>query len=416
MKTSIFRSGNLDHWIQMWTIIALMMLVLATVVSLANRALSARDKVLVVGFGILYATWYWVFIRGLPHWGRKSSIVAITFVLMIALTGGMAFLHPIYYWVLFSLYGVAFGVLWIGYAIPVVIWLSSVGAAQMILVNRMAISQAWTVIFIFGVSTVFGSLLGLFIHAIFRQSLERQKIIDELQKTRAELAAAERQAGILEERQRLAREIHDTLAQGFSSIVMHLEAADQALPPTAPAETSRQHLDRARQVARDSLTEARRLVWALRPESLERESLDQALARVVLRWSEENGIPASTQVTGMRLPLVPAIQVALLRCAQEGLSNIRKHARASQVTLTLSYLDDAIILDVQDDGGGFSLEDQSAGGPDAGGFGLIGMRERVEALGGSLTLESEPGEGATLVVQLPLALQGPEEQVHEETR
>jgi signal transduction histidine kinase len=337
-------------------------------------------------------------------------------VVVIAIAGGMTFLHPIYYWVLFSLTGVAFGVLWIGYSIPVAIWLSIVGATQIILVNHLTLRTAGSLIFIFVVATAFAILMGLYIHAIFRQSLERQKMIDELQATRAELAAAERQAGILEERQRLAREIHDTLAQGFSSIVMHLEAADQALPPTSPAETARQHVDRARQVARDSLAEARRLVWALRPESLERESLDQALARVVLRWSEENGIPASTQVTGIRLPLAPTIQVALLRCAQEGLSNIRKHARASQVTLTLSYLDDAIILDVQDDGGGFSLDDQSAGGPDAGGFGLIGMRERVEALGGSLTLESEPGEGATLVVQLPLAVQGPEEQIHEETR
>src|SRR5262249_45950994 len=136
----------------------------------------------------------------------------------------------------------------------------------------------------------------LFIEAILRESHERKRLIDKLEATRNELAIAERQAGVLGERQRLGREIHDTLAQDFPIIVLHLEAAESSLPPEFT--TVHHHLDQARQTARDSLAEARRLVWALRPESLAKASLSEALARVTERWSEESGLPARSTVTG----------------------------------------------------------------------------------------------------------------------
>jgi signal transduction histidine kinase len=214
------------------------------------------------------------------------------------------------------------------------------------------------------------------------------------------------QAAVLDERQRLAREIHDTLAQGFTSIVMHLEAAEGALPGELPA--VQQHLDQARRTARDSLVQARRLVWALRPAILERTSLPTAVERVVARWMAESGTAARTTVTGTVCPLPPAAEIALLRAVQEALTNVRKHARASQVAVTLSYMGDLVVLDVQDDGIGFDpakFQAPLAAGA-TGGFGLAAMRERVEQLGGTLLVESAPDEGTTLVVEIPVPAAG----------
>ena len=212
------------------------------------------------------------------------------------------------------------------------------------------------------------------------------------------------QAGVSQERQRLAHEIHDTLAQGFTSIVMHLEAAEGVLPPdSSPVQ---QYLEQARSIARDSLAEARRLMWALRPESLERSSLPEALADLAGRWSGEGSATATTSVIGTPHSLTPEIEVTLLRVAQEALTNCRKYAQASQVVITLSYLNNLVTLNVQDDGVGFDpaqLSTTEPGAQSTGGFGLMGMRERVEQLRGTLLVESAPGRGTTLMVAIPMA-------------
>ena len=242
-----------------------------------------------------------------------------------------------------------------------------------------------------------------FVRAIIDQSKERHRLIGELQSTRSELALSERQAGILQERQRLANDIHDTLAQGFTSIVMQLEAAEGIL--TSDPNASHRHLDQARTTARESLGEARRLVWALRPPALDGASLPEALSRLASRWSEESGVAASAAFTGTPQPLSPEVEVTLLRASQEALANVRKHADASEVTLTLSYMSDLVILDVHDNGKGFVPADSL--GPNnsryGGGFGLEGMRQRVEQLRGRLSIESASGEGTTLVVEIPAA-------------
>jgi signal transduction histidine kinase len=200
-----------------------------------------------------------------------------------------------------------------------------------------------------------------------------------------------------EERERLAREIHDTLSQGFTSIVMHLEAAEQAMPEDL--KTLRHHLDRARDTARDNLTQARQVVHDLRPDLLAQHSLPEALDRVVARWSEESGIVAVTKTTGAVLSLPAEVDVTLLRATQEALANVRKHAQAQVVNVTLSYVGDVIVLDVQDDGVGF---DGAVPSPLNSGFGLTAMRERVTQLGGTVVIESEPGQGTILMVEIPI--------------
>ncbi|MBA2443125.1 MAG: sensor histidine kinase [Rubrobacter sp.] len=231
-------------------------------------------------------------------------------------------------------------------------------------------------------------------------ALENLRLVEEARR-------AGRQAGVLKERQRLSHEIHDTLAQGFTSIVMNLEAAEGSLTPEAgDLRRARRHLDGARRTARESLTEARRLVRDLRPEPLEGAPLTEVLGGVVERWSQESGVRASATVTGTQRQLTPEAEVTLLRVAQEALANTRRHARAERAALTLSFMPGRIVLDVRDDGAGF---DPAAGAdPGApGGFGLRGMRERVEAAGGTLSVESTPGEGTSLVAELPVPAEDP---------
>ncbi len=213
-----------------------------------------------------------------------------------------------------------------------------------------------------------------------------------------------RRAGMIGERKRLAREIHDTLIQGFASIVVNLEAAEGSLGEF-PDPYAR-HLDEARATAREGLSEARRIVWALRPGALEGAPLPDALARLAGRWSKATGVRADVAVTGEAVPLSTEAEVTLLRVAQEALNNVGKHAGARRAVLTLSYMGDNVTLDVTDDGVGFETEGAaSQAGPD-GGFGLGAMRERVEGVGGTLLVESEVGGGTTLAVGLPVAGRG----------
>jgi signal transduction histidine kinase len=258
----------------------------------------------------------------------------------------------------------------------------------------------WSVLISASLSAGVMVILYRLIHDISRRSEERQRLITELEATRAELAAAEREAGTLAERHRLARDIHDTLAQGFTSIVMLLEAADAELGDD-PVK-AREHIDTARRTARDSLSEARSLVWALRSDRLVGSTLDEALDSLVDEFRSESFIDAEFVVVGNRRPAPPASEECLLRVVQEALANVRKHAAASRVRVTLSYLADQVAVDVRDDGVGFepaSLAGTQQGG---GGVGLPAMLERIEELGGTRRIESGRSEGTAIFAELPL--------------
>ncbi len=212
-----------------------------------------------------------------------------------------------------------------------------------------------------------------------------------------QLLAQARQAGMLYERQRMAREIHDTLAQGLVGIITQLQAAS--------ADSDR-HVQAAIALARDSLTDARRSVDALRPGPLEQARLAEALASIAERWQSLNGIPVQTVTTGDALPVDPSAEDALLRTAQEALANVARHARAARAGITLSYLDREVVLDVRDDGVGFAASSGGAASQvdaSSDGFGLIAMRERIEGAGGILQIESEPGGGTTVHASIPLS-------------
>jgi signal transduction histidine kinase len=215
----------------------------------------------------------------------------------------------------------------------------------------------------------------------------------------AQLLAQAREAGIVEERQRLAREIHDTVAQGLAGIVTQLQAADQAREQATPEEVRQRHVDNAARLARESLTQARRAVRALRPEELEHAELPDVLGELVIRWRADQQPEISLTVTGAPRPLHPEAEVTLLRAAQESLANVARHASAGRVGLTLSYMPDVVTLDVRDDGVGFDPATGRTGGD--GGYGLTAMRQRAQRLGGTMELETGTGDGTTVSVTVP---------------
>lgn len=257
-----------------------------------------------------------------------------------------------------------------------------------------------------GLSAAVSIFLGLFIESIISQSERRSALIDELESTRAQLAAAERQAGAAAERSRMAREVHDTVIQDLISVARLVESARRSLQ-RAPDEADR-HLQLAEGAAREGLAEARRLVNHSRPPALQHSNLPDALERVCSRFSAESGVSSEVVIPSQLGELPPETEVALLRATQEALANVHKHAKARSVSVTITRMSDRVMLDVRDDGAGFDT-----GEPDRGrdsGFGLIGLRERVRELGGEVAVESGPGEGTTLCVQVPLPAASPEQE------
>jgi signal transduction histidine kinase/ligand-binding sensor domain-containing protein len=205
-------------------------------------------------------------------------------------------------------------------------------------------------------------------------------------------------AFVLEERARLAREIHDTLAQGFVGISSQLDAVAMCLPDeTAPA---RKYLDLARKMARHSLTEARRSVMDLRASDLDGHDLPAALTSGTRVWTAGSGVAVDVSVTGEAGRLPDDVEQHLLRIAQEAVTNVVKHAGARRVSINLHTEARLLNLRVKDDGRGF--EPSGAFAALGGHFGLLGMRERAERLGGELLLQSHVGEGTEVVVKVPL--------------
>ncbi|MFF8096026.1 sensor histidine kinase [Streptomyces sp. NPDC016675] len=235
-----------------------------------------------------------------------------------------------------------------------------------------------------------------------RQTARQRALIDDLIRTRRELAASERREGTLAERQRLSMEIHDTLAQGLSSQRMLLQAAERVWE-SDPGK-ARTHVRGAAAVAEHNLAEARRFVHDLAPADLARGGgLEAALRTLAARESGDHLTVRVHVDGGTRLPPLPdRVQSALLRIAQGALANVREHAGASTAALTLTLLDDQAVLDVTDDGHGFdpaALPETPAG---VRGHGLPAMHARLRQLGGTLTVESAPGEGTALSAAVPL--------------
>lgn len=248
-------------------------------------------------------------------------------------------------------------------------------------------------------------VLGLGSRALYHEAEERGRLIDELLATREELARHERETGVLSERARLAREIHDTVAQGLSSIQMLLHAAERADGERPGID----HIRLARETAALNLAESRRFIRELTPVALEEQTLVGALHRLAASANRSEALGAAAdhstsapaldvtfQVVGDVVPLTMPVETALLRIAQGSLANIIQHAAASRALLTLTYMEDSVSLDVVDNGVGF--DEQVASSATHRSFGLVAMRERVDQLGGTFTFESQQGAGTAVAV------------------
>ncbi|WP_239648731.1 sensor histidine kinase [Nocardiopsis chromatogenes] len=246
---------------------------------------------------------------------------------------------------------------------------------------------ALTVILLF--SLWFGGWIG----RIIGQSAERAMLIEELERSREQAAALSARAGALAERERIARDIHDTLAQGFTSVVALAQALESEMD--RDPEAARRHLELIKETGRENLAEARALVAGAAAGGTALE-LEEALRRTAERTGEEAGAETVFTVRGDAPERLPAeVQVDLLRGAQEALANARRHAGASRIAVLLEYLPGACRVTVHDDGRGFDP------GAVRCGFGLVGMGRRAEAAGGRFTLEAAPGGGTGIRLEIP---------------
>jgi signal transduction histidine kinase len=379
-----------------------------------------------------------------PAWRERRRWMAVFFTVLVALMAVLAIRSPIFGFFTFTGYFFTF---WL----PEGRW-RMVGVAAVAVVTATAQDgglpkptvQAFALyagLLIVNVAVAGGIIWFAYVGA--EQNDRRRQAVAELSEANRKLEATlaenaglheqlvtqAREAGVYDERQRMAREIHDTLAQSLAGIITQLQAADQV----SQDGERRRHLDAALTLARESLSEARRSVHALRPEPLRASRIEEALAVVTDRWSALHGIRATVTTTGSGTPMPPEAELTLLRTAQEALANVAKHAAATRVMLTLSYIGDQVTLDIRDDGVGFvpSPGATAGGGPVVagpvvagpvvagpvvggkgdsghlrGGFGLTAMRERVEGLAGTLAIESEPGIGTTVSACLPVAAVG----------
>lgn len=255
---------------------------------------------------------------------------------------------------------------------------------------------------------------------LYQEGEAQRQAADELRRTRAELAATQHESGVLAERARLAREIHDTLAQGFSSIILVSRAALRSLD-SGDLESTRESLAMVEATAAENLAEARNFVRGLSSPALAEASLVESLSRLCSKTQREataRGVVlnCSFRLDGEPIDLPQPFRVTLLRAAQASLANVWLHAKAETAVVSLAFLGSEVTLDVYDDGSGFELEklaDTVAGRADGSGFGLRSLRERVEVQGGSMSIESAPGDGTVVAVRLPLdAGQATEPTVH----
>lgn len=399
-----------DRWVWIQPVLtgaSVVLPLLCVAAALTDERTTTGSKVLGASMAVAFAAWNVALGPAVTRSPADQILLPMVFVVVqFALFTTMVLTDPVYFFVSFTLYWRTFSVLPLRWAIPTAATLSALIVVLQVMHTGKSLLEQPTAALSGGFSIVFGTIMAIWISGIIDQSRERGSLIAELESTRAELAAVSHGAGALAERERLAHEIHDTLAQGFTSIVMLSQAAD-AIVDTDPG-TARRHLQSIERTARDNLAEARHLVEGRGPAALSSGSLVDALHRLTGRLAGEMGIDAATVIEGEVTVLTPAAEVALLRAAQEALANVRKHAGATRVQVVLRF--DAanvgeggdapepevvVTLEVRDDGRGFDTDTVDRG------YGLTGMQSRLEQAGGNAQVMSETGQGTTVRVTLP---------------
>ncbi|MEU1207858.1 sensor histidine kinase [Nocardia sp. NPDC005825] len=358
------------------------LVVALTAVVAVQEVVSGSHQVLVVVLAAVFLGVYFAggrFRRNLM--GARVWLAALTLLWL-----GLVLVAPLAVYLVFGLFFLYLHLL------PRYWGVVAVTVTTVVAVVGFAAHRGWTVAGVIGplLGALVAVAIGLGYGALFREAAERQRLIDELLATRETLAEQERTAGKMAERERLAQEIHDTVAQGLSSIQLLLHAVERA----APDHPALERIRLARETAADSLVETRHLIAELTPAALEGQSLAGALTRIAERAAAP-GLDAEVLVEGDPQALPMPIEAALVRIAQGAVSNVVRHAQAQRMRVTLTYGDDAVHLDVVDDGVG--IDPAVLAESPSGSFGLNAMRSRVEQQGGTMDVESEPGHTAVTV-------------------
>lgn len=383
------------------------------------RAVALGDHLAgVVALTVVLLGWYAAGVagsrRGQTHSARDArppreaqGIRAVTVWWLLGLTVlwlGLVALSVEFVWVAFSLWLLAGHFLTWRWALPYAATvLAVVVAAPWHAGGVLTLAQV--------IGPVIGSAFALIVSRgqvrLVRDGRERERLVASLVEAQAEaeslhnqLAATQRESGILSERTRLSRDIHDTLAQGFSSILLLARTAE-----VTPDEAGlRDILARIATTASGNLDEARRVVGALAPSDLTGATLPASLRRLLDSFTEQTGIEAQLRVDGDLTGLPTAVEVALVRTTQGALANVGRHAQASRVVVSLTETDDSVRLDIVDDGIGFdpAAVQARSSTPASGGYGLPSTKARLRELGGGLELETAPGEGTALTAHVPL--------------
>jgi signal transduction histidine kinase len=360
----------------------------------------------VLAVALVFAGWYF---GGLLLGGRTQDPgLAVWWLAGLTLIwAGAVAVSSEFVWLAFPLWLLAGFILPLGWAVALsVVILALVIAAPVLHTGSTSYANV--------IGPLVGGMFALGISRgyleLVRDGRERRRLIaslvaaqNETAQLQDELARTQRETGAGIERTRLSRDIHDTIAQSLSSIGMLARTAQ-----SAEAEQQTRSLAQIEQLAREGLVDTRRIVDAMTPAELEGSALGDALRRMLDRMQEETGIRTDLHIDDSVPALPMAAEVALLRTAQSALANIRSHARAERVVVTLADAGEAVRLDIADDGVGFDATRWNATRPRRGdgGYGLRAMRARLRELGGDLDVESSPGEGAALSASLPLTLSG----------
>ncbi|SDN38738.1 sensor histidine kinase [Allokutzneria albata] len=392
-----------EHWqvtvwqrvFPIWDIFFSVVLVLTFVnITLAPRNLPSDKTTALILVGAL-GLWYVLLGRSAigttgPRWRGGVYVIGIIVLYVPAVTAVLDASS-----ILFVLGPQLFLSVRLGWAVVMILLLDLTAVAGLVLDGEqwehVVMYTIFALIFAF-----YALAFGIWLDRAAVESAERERLIEQLESSRAEVARLSHEAGVAAERERLAGEIHDTLAQGFTSIVTLVQAAESEMDSQADGDLARRHLTLAVRTARENLDEARALVGALTPAPLTNSSLVGAISRLVERVGHDLGIATECVVTGEPRQLATDIEVMLLRATQEALNNVRKHAGAGAVAVSVEFTEEAVLLRIADDGAGFDPERMPMG------FGLPGLRSRTEQVGGAFAVNSAPGKGTVVKVAVPV--------------
>lgn len=388
------------HTLRYWELFYALVTAAAVVAVVLQNDAEAGAKLGASALLLAMNGWYWAF----GHRALRKAVTTVPLHIGLVSAGGSfvlftgaSLLVGSAAWVTPAIVSQTFWLLPLRFAAPAVVLICFTPATRELVAGTgfpAVLRQMGPAAVIFGMMSV---LLGFVLTKLSALNERQAHLIESLEASRAEAAKLFHEAGMAAERERLSREIHDTLAQGFASIVTLAQAAESEVDSNP--EAARQRLALVAQSARENLDEARFIVAALSPSGLHTGSLAEAVRRETDRFAERTGLVCTCEIDGEAdtalRTLSTAAEVVLLRATQEALTNTRKHAAATTVHVHLAVVEDAVHLTVSDDGVGFRPEQQGDG------FGLHGMRARVEQVGGALRIRSEPGVGTIVELEVP---------------